>query len=166
MASGLTLRLCLHHLVAQMVKNLPVMQEAWVQSLGQEIPWRREWQPTPIFFPGQFYGWRSLVGYSPWGHIELDMICVYFLFFFISFIILLNLSHPNPFWSEVGTCILKSSVVFEGLLCARQYFISFMTLGIRSMIDLIFQRRKGGPERLSDFLRATQQSPDSSTGPT
>ena len=50
-----------------------------------------------------------------------------FSFFFISFIILLNLSHPNPFWSEAGTCILKSSVVFEGSLCARQHFISFTT---------------------------------------
>ena len=34
-----------------MVKNLPAMQETWVQSLGQEIPWRREWQPTPVFLP-------------------------------------------------------------------------------------------------------------------
>ena len=38
MASGLTLPLCLYRLVAQMVKNLPVMQETWVQSLGQEDP--------------------------------------------------------------------------------------------------------------------------------
>ena len=29
-----------------------------------EIPWRREWQPTPVFLPGEFYGQRSLVGYS------------------------------------------------------------------------------------------------------
>ena len=32
------------------------------------IPWRREWQPTPVFLPGEFHGHRSLVGYSPWGH--------------------------------------------------------------------------------------------------
>ena len=41
----------------------------WVRK----IPWRRKWQPTPEFLPGKFYGWRSLVGYSPWGHKELDM---------------------------------------------------------------------------------------------
>ena len=35
--------------------------------------WRREWQPTPVFLPGEFHGQRSLVGYSPWGHKELDM---------------------------------------------------------------------------------------------
>ena len=32
-----------------------------------KIPWRREWQPTPVFLPGESYGQRSLVGYSPWG---------------------------------------------------------------------------------------------------
>ena len=38
-----------------------------------KISWRREWQPTPVFFPGEFHGQRSLVGYSPWGHKESDM---------------------------------------------------------------------------------------------
>ena len=36
-------------------------------------PWRREWQPTPIFLPGESLGQRSLAGYSPWGHKESDM---------------------------------------------------------------------------------------------
>ena len=60
-------------LVAQMVKNLPVMQETQVQSLGREDPCRREWQPTPVFLPGEFKGQRSLVGYSLWGCKELNM---------------------------------------------------------------------------------------------
>ena len=30
-----------------------------------KIPWRRKWQPTPIFLPGKSHGQRSLVGYSP-----------------------------------------------------------------------------------------------------
>ena len=38
-----------------------------------KISWRRKWQPTPVFLPGKFCGWRSLLGYSPWGHKELDM---------------------------------------------------------------------------------------------
>ena len=33
-----------------------------------EIPWRRKWQPTPVFLPGKSHGQRSLVGYNPWGH--------------------------------------------------------------------------------------------------
>ena len=53
-----------------MVKNLPAMQETQVQSLVRKIRWRREWQLTPIFFPGESHGQRSLVG--PWGHKESD----------------------------------------------------------------------------------------------
>ena len=34
--------------------------------------WRREWQPTPVFLPGEFHGQRKLAGYSPCGHKELD----------------------------------------------------------------------------------------------
>ena len=33
---------------------------------GRKIPWRREWQPTPVFLPGKSHGQRSLEGYSPW----------------------------------------------------------------------------------------------------
>ena len=33
-----------------------------------KIPWRREWQPTPVLLPGRFHGQRSLAGCSPWGH--------------------------------------------------------------------------------------------------
>ena len=40
--------------VAQTVKNLPETQETWVQSLGGKIPWRRKWQATPVFLPGEF----------------------------------------------------------------------------------------------------------------
>ena len=38
--------------------------DTWVGK----IPWRRKWQPPPLFFPGQSHGQMSLVGYSPWGH--------------------------------------------------------------------------------------------------
>ena len=66
-------------LVAQMVKNLPTMQETWVQSLGWENPledsmaphssiaWRSPWSEEP--------GYSQLnlaTGYSPWGCKELD----------------------------------------------------------------------------------------------
>ena len=33
---------------------------------------RRKWQPISVFLPGESYGQRSLVGYSPWGHKELN----------------------------------------------------------------------------------------------
>ena len=47
----------------------------WVTSLSlfTFMHWRRKWQPTPVFLPGESHGWRSLVGCSPWGHTESDM---------------------------------------------------------------------------------------------
>ena len=39
----------------------------------KKVPWRREWQPTPISLLGESHGQRSLAGYSPWGCKELDM---------------------------------------------------------------------------------------------
>ena len=39
------------------------------------MPWRRKWQPTPVFLPGEFHGKRSLAGYSPWG-CRHDWACV------------------------------------------------------------------------------------------
>ena len=42
--------------------------DPWVKK----IPWRRKWQPTPVFLPGESRGERSLVGYGPWGRTELD----------------------------------------------------------------------------------------------
>ena len=38
-----------------------------------EDPLKKKWQPTPVFFPEKSHGQRSLTGYSPWGHKELDM---------------------------------------------------------------------------------------------
>ena len=37
-----------------------------------KMTWRRAWQPTPVFLPGESQGQRSLRGYSPWGRKELD----------------------------------------------------------------------------------------------
>ena len=41
--------------------------------LSREKIWRRKWQSTPVFLPGEVHGQRSLVSYSPWGHKESDM---------------------------------------------------------------------------------------------
>ena len=60
-------------LAAQMVKNLPAMQETWVPSLGQEDPLKKGMASAPVFLPGEFHGQRSLVGYSPGGRKKLDV---------------------------------------------------------------------------------------------
>ena len=57
---------------AQTVKNLPAVWETWVWSLGWEDPQRRKWPSTPVLFPGEFHGQRSLVLESM-GSQESDM---------------------------------------------------------------------------------------------
>jgi len=57
----------LSFLVAQLVKNSTAIRETWIQSLGWEIPWRREKLVTQVFWPGEFHGL-----YSAWGCKELD----------------------------------------------------------------------------------------------
>ena len=42
--------------------------DPWVWT----IPWRRKWQPTPVFLPGKFHGQKRLMGYSPLGPKESD----------------------------------------------------------------------------------------------
>ena len=51
--------------VAQLVKNLPAMQETWAQPLGWEDSLKEGRLPTPVFWPGEFHGL-----YTPWGHKE------------------------------------------------------------------------------------------------
>ena len=57
------------HRMAQMLKNLPTMEEIkprfepWVGK----IPWKRKWQSTPVFLPGKSHGRRKLAGHNPWG---------------------------------------------------------------------------------------------------
>jgi len=50
------------------------MQETEFNPWIGKIPWRRKWQPTPVFLPEKFHGQRSLVGCIPWGCKESDMI--------------------------------------------------------------------------------------------
>ena len=66
--------------MVQSVKNLPAMQETpcnagdpdLIPESGK-IPWRREWQPTPVFLPGESHEQRSLGGYSPQNHKKSDV---------------------------------------------------------------------------------------------
>ena len=71
-----------------MVKRLSAMRATRVRSLEGmlllegTIPWRRKWQPTPVFLSGESHRHRSLVGYSPWGRKESEASeRLHFLFF-------------------------------------------------------------------------------------
>ena len=60
-------------LVVPSVKHLPAMRRPGFDPWVGKILWRRKWQPTPVLLPGKPHGWRSMVGYSPWGRKESDM---------------------------------------------------------------------------------------------
>ena len=59
-----------------MVKNPPAnagdLKRCGFNVWVGKIPWRRKWQPTPVFLPGKSHGQRSLAGCSPWGPAESD----------------------------------------------------------------------------------------------
>ena len=62
--------------VALVVTNTPAnagdIRDASSISVSGKIPWRRAWQPTSVFLPGEFHGQRSLEGYGPCSHKEPD----------------------------------------------------------------------------------------------
>ena len=57
--------------VAQLVKNLPAVQETQVQSLGWEDPLEKEMATHSSIIPSKSHGQRSLVGYRPWSQKKL-----------------------------------------------------------------------------------------------
>ena len=67
------LSLSLTSLVAQMVKHLPAMRETQVQSLGWEDLLEKEMATHSSILAWKIPGWRSMVGYSPWGRKESDV---------------------------------------------------------------------------------------------
>ena len=60
-----------------MVKKLPAntrdIRDSRFEDWVGKTAWRRAWQLTPVFLPGESHGQRSLEGYSPWGRTELDI---------------------------------------------------------------------------------------------
>ena len=62
--------------MALLVKNPPASggdsRDMGLIPESGRFPWRRAWQPTPVFLPGESLGQSSLVGCSPWGHKESD----------------------------------------------------------------------------------------------
>ena len=74
--------------------------DPWVGN----IPWRREWLPTPVFLSGKFHGQRTLVGHSPWGCKESNM---------SEYVLYVNLNSqfvPLVPFPPVSTCLFSISV--------------------------------------------------------
>ena len=95
------------------VKNLPAMQETQetqVWSLDWEDPWRRKWQPIPVFCPGKFHGNRILVGTCPRvckivGHLERlsthIKICITLVSRVQLFVTLWTVAHQAPLFMGI-----------------------------------------------------------------
>ena len=50
-----------------------LLMSLWTKfNIQSYLKWRRRWHPTPVLLPGKSHGWKSLVGYSPWGREESD----------------------------------------------------------------------------------------------
>ena len=110
-------------LVAQTVKNLPVIRRPGFDPWVGKIPWRREWLPTPVFLPGESVGQRSLVNHSQWDHSELDT----FTFPLPGFILLL-LRPPNSDKTNLQyICFLPWGVAGDTFSWARQLISASVT---------------------------------------
>ena len=82
-----------------------------------KTPWRKKWQPTPIFLPGKPHGQKNLAGSSPWSHKESDMTER-----------LNNNNHKQQ--SEVFTCKTKDIcfTIFILLFVVEKYLVSTYTM--------------------------------------
>ena len=83
-----------------------------------KIPWRRAWQPTPVFWPGESHRQRSLAGYSPWGHEESDTTEWLTLWLFIICIISLESAYKQYRVLFVFLCHVYFTSMFGGI-CSR-----------------------------------------------
>ena len=69
-----------------------------------KTPWRRQWQLTPVFLPGESHGQRRLEGHSRWGHKELDMTERLTLFTFSGSKRLASCATPNCLYYQTLRC--------------------------------------------------------------
>ena len=120
-------------LVAQMVKNPHAVWETWVRSWVGKIPWTRERLPTPVVWPGEFNGQRSLSGYSRWGRKESDMTEWLSLFTFPH--LQVGTMNQLPFTSEnfnivtkrCGESTVSASTLYK-LLCSNDLWAALLAV--------------------------------------
>ena len=85
------------------------VKNPWVRK----TPWRKKWQPTPVFLPGEFQGQRSLASYSPRGHKESEMTL-------ITTIIIIHT--PEREAKEIGDKLKSTSQVVRTSIASWPFF--------------------------------------------
>ena len=99
------------------VKNPLQCRRCWFGPWVEKIPWRRKWQPTPVFLPGKSHGQRSLAGCGPWSHKELDIT-----------------EHPHrPLVSTVGFWEFGGTLQLFGASCSL-----FLTIRVNAELCLLW----------------------------
>ena len=99
----------------------------WATSLLWATPlsfftflhWRRKWQPTPVFLPGESQGQGSLEGYSQWGHKELDTTEWLILSFHMIYLYILLLPFKEDMWLllyKILCQVINSDFLWTGIL--------------------------------------------------
>ena len=129
-------------LVAQMVKNLPAIQERFDPQV-RKISWRRKWPPTSVFLPREFHGQRSLETYSPWGcksQTQLKPLCTACLvYLFLNDLFLLIFYLTNFFFS-----VSQSYCFFLVFLRYIQRYLFIKSLYIKKDLSFFFYQMVTG----------------------
>ena len=89
---------------------LQTLPKGFGHSWAGKILWKRPWQLTPVFLPGEFHGQRILLGYSPWGHKELDTTGTN------THRLSLCICRVNPIsWARPSNCFIPSTVQLHNI---------------------------------------------------
>ena len=139
--------------------------DPWVRKM----PWRKKWQPSPVFLPGESHGQRSLVGYSPRGHKESDTTSKLHRHYHLALLWDLNILKRTVQTHRVVGCRLQVcnliSVVCLGLyvcvcslsLCRNSVFSPALCLVCNRYSYVLLHPpqtcQRGGPARLHSALQ-------------
>ena len=129
--------------MAQMVKNLPVMQETWVSPWVGKIPWRRAWQPTPLFLPGESPwtegpGGLQSMGSQRVGHDWSDWACMYACHIDTIHACTLRVGHN---WASKHACTCSIRVTCIYACCAR-LFSTLWAAVLQAPLSMGFSRQE------------------------
>ena len=122
--------------------------------LGQEDPWRMEWQPTPVFLSGESHGQRSLAGYRPWSHKVSEMIVTDFIFLGSKITTDSDCSH------EIKRCLLfgrRAMTNLDTILKSRDVTLLIKVRIVKTMVFLVVMYgeswtiKKVGHQRIDAF---------------
>ena len=128
--------------MAQWVKNPFAMQDDRRHVFGpwiRKIPWRRKWQPTPVFLPEKSYGHRSLAGYGPWGRrVRHDLVswCLSVCLKQQQYYSVLTLNDQQFYSSRVFSLVAFQKILLL-LLLFHNNKVSFMIIKVMQEVDCL-----------------------------